>query len=122
MDKSIQGNSGDIQVKVNKIKNKNYEYLTFLTTYIIPMVCFETKDAKDCIVMGILLIVIGILFIKTNVYYLNPTLALLKFNIYEAYLDNQEEPYILISKDTVRSGDKIRTFTLDKGIKYSKKQ
>ena len=118
-DKSITGNCGDIQVKVSAIKNKNYEYLTFLTTYIIPMVCFNTSDIRDCIVMAILLIVLGVLFVKTNVYYLNPTLALLKFNIYEATLDGKD--YILISKDKIRENDQVRTFTLDQGVKCAKK-
>ena len=118
-DKSIVGNCGDIQVKVSAIKNKNYEYLTFLTTYIIPMVCFNTSDVRDCIVMAILLIVLGVLFVKTNVYYLNPTLALLKFNIYEATLDEQD--YILISKDKISEKDPVRTFSLDFGVKYAKK-
>lgn len=118
-DKSIVGNCGDIQVNVSAIKNKNYEYLTFLTTYIIPMVCFNTNDVRDCIVMAILLIVLGVLFVKTNVYYLNPTLALLKFNIYEATLDGQD--YILISKDNISEKDQVRTFSLDHGVKYAKK-
>lgn len=118
-DKSVSNNGGDIQVKVSAIKNKNYEYLTFLTTYIIPMICFNTSDIRDCIVMAILLIVLGALFVKTNVYYLNPTLALLKFNIYDATLDGKD--YILISKDKIRENDQVRTFTLDQGVKCAKK-
>lgn len=83
------------------------------------MVCFNTSDVRDCIVMAILLIVLGVLFVKTNVYYLNPTLALLKFNIYEATLDEQD--YILISKDKISEKDPVRTFSLDFGVKYAKK-
>lgn len=83
------------------------------------MVCFNTSDLRDCAVMTILLIVLGVLFIKTNVYYLNPTLALLKFNIYEATLDGKD--YILISKDKIRENDQVRTFTLNQGVKYAKK-
>lgn len=119
-DKSITNYNGDIQVKFTSIKNKNYEYLTFLTTYIIPMICFNTSDIRDCIVMAILLIVLGALFVKTNIYYLNPTLALLKFNIYEATLDGQD--YILISKDNISEKDQVRTFSLDHGVKYAKKK
>lgn len=83
------------------------------------MVCFNTSDIRDCIVMAILLIVLGVLFVKTNVYYLNPTLALLKFNIYEATLDGKD--YILISKDKISERDLVRTFSLDNGVKYAKK-
>jgi len=118
-DRSITDNCGDIQVEVSSVDNINYEYLTFLTTYIIPLVCFDTGNIRDCIVMMLLLVIIGLLAVKTNVYYLNPTLALLKFNIYKAELDNHF--YILISKGIVEKGDEVRTFSLDKGIKYCKK-
>jgi len=29
------------QVKIKNIKNINYKHLTFLTTYIIPLICFD---------------------------------------------------------------------------------
>lgn len=31
--------------KIESIKNENYEYLTFLTTYIIPLICIDYNPA-----------------------------------------------------------------------------
>ena len=46
--------------KVLKVKNVNYEYLTFLTTCIIPLICIDVEKTRNVIVLGILLLVIGL--------------------------------------------------------------
>lgn len=61
---------------IKAIKNENYEYLTFLTTCIIPLVCIDFEDVRYIAVFVILLFVIGIIFIKMDLYYGNPTLAI----------------------------------------------
>lgn len=36
--------------RITKIENVNYEFLTFLTTYIIPLICFDFDKARYKIV------------------------------------------------------------------------
>ncbi len=75
---------GVVQPSVNilSIKNENYEYLTFLTTYIIPLVCIDLSSFRYIIVLTLLLIIIGYIFIKMDFYLGNPTLAVERhFNI-----------------------------------------
>lgn len=62
---------------INSIKNENYECLTFLTTYIIPLICIDLKNIRYIVILGILLILIGSIFVKMDLYYGNPTLALM---------------------------------------------
>lgn len=106
---SLEG-SIDIPSKIVSIKNGNYEYLTFLTTYIIPLICFDLSSVRDCILLLILLVLLGILFIKTNLYYQNPSLALIGFNIYVAdvkYKDSILEDVIILSKSKLKKNDEI---------------
>lgn len=82
-------------------KNENYEYLTFLTTYIIPLICIDLKNIRYIIVLGILLILIGAIFVKIDLYYGNPTLALMGYRLYRAEIENVDAPdgIILLTKD-----------------------
>ena len=75
--------NNNISSKILRVKNINYNYLMFFVTYIIPLICFDVSDVREFIILIFLLIVLGILFVKTNVYYQNPTLALMGFNLYE---------------------------------------
>jgi hypothetical protein len=115
------------RVKVNKITNKNYEHLTFLTTYIIPLICFDLSEIKYSIILLLLLIAIGAIYVKTDMFYANPTLALLGFHIYEIEGENKEsnigssieyKSVILISRDKLFEHDEIRMRKLDEKIYY----
>lgn len=108
--------------KINSIKNENYEYLTFLTTYIIPLICIDLKNIRYIIVLGILLILIGSIFVKMDLYYGNPTLALMGYRLYRAEINNVEAPdgVILLSKDRLSGNASIKWIQIDKFVWVAK--
>lgn len=79
---SLQGDTC-ISSKICNVTNLNYNYLMFFTTYIIPLICFDVQETRDCVLLLVLLIILCALFLKTNVYYQNPILALMGLNLYE---------------------------------------
>lgn len=120
---SLSGNT-DIASKVLKVKNINYNYLVFFVTYIIPLICFDFSDMRDVIILVGLLVVLGILFIKTNIYYQNPTLALIGFNLYEVdmiYKNKEIHNVIVIASGKLTEGTMINKHDIDKNeIVYCK--
>lgn len=91
---------------INKIENLNYEFLTFISTYIIPMICINFDNTRYKIVFFILLIIIGVLFVKMDLYLANPILALMGYKLYTINTENREGISI-ISKDKLSTGDSI---------------
>ena len=69
--------------KIVKIENANSDYLVFLTSYIIPLIGFELETVRQIIYFSIILIALGLMYIKTNLFYANPTLSLFNFTIYK---------------------------------------
>ncbi|MFC4596857.1 anti-phage protein KwaA [Cohnella hongkongensis] len=100
------------------IKNENYEYLTFLTTYIIPLICIDLSNVRFILVLGILLILIGSIFVKMDLYYGNPTLALLGYRLYRAEIQGLNDPngIILISKDRLSRGTAIEWIKIENNV------
>lgn len=99
-----------------KIKNGNFEYLTFLTTYIIPLVCFDLGKPNECILLVVLLILLGVIFIRTNLYYTNPALCLLGFNLYEAEIEYKSirlSNLKILSKIKLKENDKFKKIDLE---------
>lgn len=78
--------------EILSVKNENYEYLTFLTTYIIPLICIDLTKVRYVIVLGVLLVLIGFIFIRMDLYYGNPTLALMGYRLYRAEIKGCEAP------------------------------
>jgi len=111
----------DLPIQIEKIENINYEYLTFLTTYIIPLICFNLKSLRDIIVLIVLLIILGCLFVKTNLYYANPSLALMGYHIYKADVktkNGNKENIILIAKEKIEKGDSVFPKRLEDNVYY----
>jgi len=100
------------------VKNENYEYLTFLTTYIIPLICIDLSNIRYVIVLGVLLVLIGTIFVKMDLYYGNPTLALMGYRLYRAEIKGVPSPdgIILISKTKLVSGESIKWIKIDEYV------
>ena len=108
--------------KVKSVKNENYEYLTFLTTCIIPLLCIDLERKRNVFVMVILLIAIGVIFVRMDLYYGNPTLALMGYRISRVKIDNPNvtEDIILISKDCISPEQLIKWIEVDNNIWIAK--
>ncbi len=107
-----------------EIKDKSFEPLTFLITYTIPLISIDISEAQNTIVLFILLIIIGILFIKTKLYLANPTLALLNYKLYEIEIeiDSIKNSILVISLDTLKKNNRVTWIELEQNIWYVKKE
>jgi hypothetical protein len=114
--------SANLPFEVKKIENINYEHLTFLTTYTIPLICFNLTSIRYLITLFVLLIVIGCIYVKTDMFYANPSLAILGYHIYKVKYNNdsEEKNIVLITRDKIKKNDYIRYIKLDETIYYGR--
>lgn len=113
----------DIPFQVTKVEGINYEHLTFLATYVIPLISFEFSSTRQLAVFVLLLLVMCVIYIKTDLFYANPSLALLGFQIYRAngnFKTGVRENIILICKCKIVENQKLSYIKLDDRIYYVK--
>lgn len=108
--------------RILSIKNENFEYLTFLTTYIIPLICMDFTNWRYVLVLVILLAFVGYVFVKMDLYYGNPTLLCMKYKLYRVKIDspNITEDVILISKDNLIESSSFTWIPIDKNVWIAK--
>ncbi len=115
--------SPELSFKITKIEKIDYEHLIFLTTYIIPLVCFKFESLRYQIVFFLIIVVIGIIYVRTDLFYANPILAMLQFRIYKVdgeFRNNEtREARILISKEKLSKEDNVKYLKLDDRIYYA---
>lgn len=114
----------ELSFKVTELEKIDYEHLTFLTTYIIPLVCFQFDKIRYILSFVIIIIVIGMIYVRTDLFYANPTLAILNFRIYKIsgeFRNEKRQNKILISKDIISNGDQVKYYKLDDRIYYATK-
>lgn len=110
----------ELPVEVKEVKSENFEYLTFLTTYIIPLVCIDMDNYRYIIVLFLLLVIIGIIFVKSDFYLGNPTLALMGYKLYTICYTKEDLKYekIVITKDKIQEKDFVEFIPFDKNVWY----
>jgi hypothetical protein len=114
----LQGSS-DLPKTIKKIDDQNFEHLTFLTTYIVPFLRVKL-EGRDLVMTILLLFIIGAIFVRTNLFYKNPTLALLGYRLYK--VDTGETSgAIFISKQALQTGDTVYNIFLADNIYFVKK-
>jgi hypothetical protein len=119
----VSGNKS-LPEKVTYIENINWEHLTFLVTYVIPLLSFDLdfnldKD-RNSLMFFLVLIIIGLIYVKTNMFYTNPTLAILGYHIYKISTTKRNN-VIFISRDVISENDWIEHKLLSDNIYIANK-
>lgn len=109
---------------ITKIENLNFETLSFLVTYVIPLVCFDLdfnlNVDRNFLMLILVLILIGAIYVKANIFFTNPTLAVLGYKIYKVDTETLSN-IILIVREKLELTDKIRIKLVDDNIYFATK-
>ena len=119
----MNGLKGDLNLPVSivKIENVNYEYFALLVT-IISLVAFDFTSLRGLILLIFIIAILCAIFIKTELFYSNPSFALLGFHIYKADTNNENlKNKIFISKDKIRCQDKVKYLKISDKVYFTKK-
>lgn len=116
-------NAKNLPVKILECESVNYENLSFLATYIIPLVCFPMETGREIFVMFSVIVIIGCIFVKTNLYYTNPSLILFGFNVYRVKTDSKKifKQGIVIVKGKLNEGESIKYLSLSDNVYFGRK-
>lgn len=108
------GSGWSVTCTVSDISNENHEHLEFLTTYIMPLVFTDVDSKRTVLNLGLMIFVIGAIYVKTNRFYSNPSLAILGFRIYKANVhDRGVKKCTIICRGVLKSTDSIKYIKID---------
>lgn len=108
-------NSGwSVACTVSEVKNESHEHLEFLTTYVMPLVFTDVNSKRTMLNLLIMIIAIGMIYVRTNRFYSNPSLALLGFRIFKAKVnDRGEKEFVIICHGDIDNSSRIKYIKLD---------
>lgn len=112
-----------LPVKITECESVNFENLSFLATYIIPLVGFKMDTERDIFVLFSVIIITGCIFAKTNLYYSNPTLLLVGFNVYKVKTNSNDKfkEGIVIIQGKIKKEDTIKYFKFSDNVYFGRK-
>ena len=100
---------------VSKEMNINYENLSFLTSYLVPLISISEQ-----FVVIILICTVAIMQIKANLFYTNPILVIFGFQLYRVQFENDDMEYIVIIRECITKGDRLNFLHINHNVLYAK--
>lgn len=111
-------------IEIKKLQNVNNDILAFVGTYFLPLVSFSLAEKwQHLVVLVLLFVVIGIIYVRADIYYTNPTLLLFGYRVYrlEGRLNGNDIERIVISHGELTSKDLLYYIPIDDNTYYVKK-
>jgi len=103
-------NTATYTIVVKTVKNRSAEYfLQYYSLFILAMIGFSLTKLVDIIVLVLLLFVLGIVYIKNDLFFINPTINIFRSYIYEVEYNHGSttENKLIISKEKLKDGEII---------------
>lgn len=108
----MQRNSrvGVYTIIVKSVKNRSAEYyLAYYSLFILALIEFSLTDPIDLVVLVMLMVVLGIVYIKNDLYFMNPTINIFRSFIYEVEYETDESTLtkLIISPERITEGNMV---------------
>ena len=98
-------------------ENVSGDVMSFVAAYFFPLVSFNLNSTwRHVVVLALLFVILGAVFVCSDLYYCNPTLILLGYRTYKATWktkDGKEVCRVIIIRDTMNEGDRFKYIPID---------
>jgi hypothetical protein len=108
---------------VTKIEDKTKDSLAYLIPYIISFIAINFSDYRDVLSLGILLLILFVVYINSDLLFVNPLLSFLKFKIYSAEVckktagcEDTVSIITLITKRNIKPKDDILVWDISDNV------
>lgn len=116
----LKGSPDSLKITLTDVSDRNVEYVNVLATVVtlISVILVPTETFRDFLVFILLMLVIGICFMRTNLYYSNPLFAALGYHIYTVGSNSSKLQVgsVAISRKKLIVGDKVLSYHISDNV------
>jgi hypothetical protein len=102
-------------LKVESCLRQDTEAMTYVVSYVVPFLSGITEGAEPALAFGVFFVVIGILYVNSNMIHINPMLNLMGYRIYRLEVQGRP-PASLVTRQRVRPGATVTAVEVDEEI------
>jgi hypothetical protein len=70
-------------VEVNRAKPRDSDAIGYVVTYLVPFLTLNTTDWRGRAAIILFVVVVGVLYIRSHIFYVNPFLSLAGYRLFE---------------------------------------
>lgn len=111
---------GAIPITIVAFQRRDAEAMAYIVTYIIPFLVIPFHGWKEGIALAIFFVVLGILYVNSNMIHINPMLNLFGYHLYEITADDGGV-HSLLARRTIRHKETLAVVKLGDEILLEKR-
>jgi hypothetical protein len=92
------------QIVVKEHVARDGDAMSYIVTYLVPFLDINFTELDNVIGLGIIFFVLGILYVNSNMIYMNPVLNLVGFHIFDTRTSD-DRPLVLITRRSFLASD-----------------
>lgn len=96
------------QLKIHSVKKMNHIYMEYLISYIIPFLSFNFNNVFDMIALLFLLMTICIIYINSDLLYINIVFNVCRYNLFKVNEEQDDEYMILTKKKHLKTNEILK--------------
>lgn len=98
---------------VAKVQQKDAEVMTYIITYLFPFMGLDFRDLNNLICVLIFFIIIGFVYINSNMIHVNPVLFAFGYHIYEIETSNGSNFTVISHKKRMIKNEKLNVVKIN---------
>jgi hypothetical protein len=95
------------KVSVSSVISRDGDAMSYIVTYLLPFLAVKLNDPTDVVSLGIVLFVIGLLYVNSNMIHTNPVLNIVGYHIFEIEDGNGKTTALICKRSHIRTGSEI---------------
>lgn len=104
--RQLRTSSNPEKMEINEAREITQDYIPYVVSYLFPVLADLTDFSMLFAVIAIL-IIIGVLYVRTDMLLTNPALLIVGFRLYEVEVQNYHHKLKIISRSPIGRNDSI---------------
>ena len=100
------------KVAISSVISRDGDAMSYIVTYLLPFLAVKLNDPTDAISLGVVLCVIGLLYVNSNMIHTNPVLNIAGYHIFEVEDSNGKTTALICKRSYVRIGSEINAISV----------
>jgi hypothetical protein len=89
------------------VSRRNTEAMGYIVTYLVPFLNVELGSLSNAVSLLLLFVVIGVVYVNSNMIHTNPLLNVFGYHVYEVREGGGDSNILVTRRRYVRAGDQI---------------
>lgn len=100
------------KVAVSSVVSRDGDAMSYIVTYLLPFLAVKLSDIADVTSLGIVLFVIGLLYVNSNMIYTNPILNIAGYHVFEIQDGDGKTTALICKRSYVRVGSEVNAISV----------